>query len=192
MPKVLVLFHSRAGRTAAVAEAIARGAETVKFTEVEIRRIENLAPEPASVDDIESEPVRASLVKKYRTLESVDSLSQYDALIIGSPARYGAMSPEIESLLGRAEPLSRSGALSDKVGSAFGSLDVEGGPTTHVDAMLVALMHLGMIIVPPAGGGSSALGGDALASATQQGARVAKVAEWVRHAKSHEAHGHHH
>jgi NAD(P)H dehydrogenase (quinone) len=192
MPKVLVLFQTRTGRTAAIAEAIARGAETVKFTEVEIRRIEDLASDPATAV-VESEAVRAALAKKYRALESIETLSQYDALIIGSPARYGAMSPEIKRLLDQAEPLSRRGALSDKVGSAFGSVDAsEGGGTTHVDAMHIALIHLGLIIVPPADGGSSALAGDPLAVAQQQGARVAKVAEWVRHAKSHEAHGHHH
>ena len=63
---------------------------------------------------------------------------------------------------------------------------------THVDAMHVALMHLGLIIVPPADTETSTLGGDALAIAQRHGARVAKVAEWVRHAKSHEAHRHHH
>lgn len=197
MPKVLVLFHSRTGRTAEIADAIARGAETVKFTEVEIRRLEDLAPEPGTggVADVQPEPAGATLAKKYRTLESVESLSQYDALIIGSPARYGVMSAELARVLDQAESLSRRGALLDKVGSAFGPLDAaEAGLDAHVDSMHVALMHLGMIIVPPAHGASSARGhgADALALAQQQGARVAKVAEWVRHAKSHEAHGHHH
>lgn len=182
MPKVLVLFYSRTGNTAAVADAIAEGAGSVKFTEVEVRRLEDLVP--ASVIEAEEswKNARAALVKKYRTLESVESLTQYDALIVGSPARHGMMSAELKHVLDQAGPLAKRGALADKVGSAFGSAPAEGGHETNIMSMLIPMMHLGMIIVP--GGEPSA--------ARQQGSRVAKVAEWVRHAKSHEAHSHKH
>ena len=198
MPKVLVLFHSRTGRTAAIAEAIARGAESVKFTEVELRRIDDL--EPQRLTDDESTNARAAMARKYRALESVESLAQYDALIIGSPARYGAMSAELKHTLDLAEALWRRGALVDKVASAFGSSDARvAGLEAHVASMIVALAHLGMIIVPPVTSGATAAAASAsdrdaamVAAAEQQGARVAKVAEWVRHAKSHEAHGHKH
>jgi NAD(P)H dehydrogenase (quinone) len=196
MPKVLVLFHSRTGRTAAIAEAIARGAESVKFTEVELRRIDDL--EPQRPTDDESTTARAAMARKYRALESVESLAHYDALIVGSPARYGAMSAELKHTLDQVEALWRRGALADKVASAFGSSDARvAGLEAHVASMIVALSHLGMIIVPPVSSGAdagSASDRDAavLTAAEQQGARVAKVAEWVRHAKSHEAHGHKH
>ena len=198
MPKVLVLFHSRTGRTAAIAEAIARGAESVKFTEVELRRIDDL--EPQRLTDDESTNARAAMARKYRALESVESLAQYDALIIGSPARYGAMSAELKHTLDLAEALWRRGALVDKVASAFGSSDARvAGLEAHVASMIVALAHLGMIIVPPVTSGATAAAASAsdreaamVAAAEQQGARVAKLAEWVRHAKSHEAHGHKH
>jgi len=199
MPKVLVLFYSRMGNTALLADAVAEGAESVKFTEVEVRRIEELAP--ASVIDADEawKTARATLGKKYRVLETVESLALYDALIIGSPARDGIISAELKHTLDQAGSLRRRGALVDKVGSAFGSLstaarDHEG--TTM--SMLIPLMHLGMIIVPPDYGdapvatASGAPSTADLAAARQQGARVAKVAEWVRHAKSHEAHGHRH
>jgi NAD(P)H dehydrogenase (quinone) len=198
MPKVLVLFHSRTGRTAAIADAIARGAESVKFTEVELRRIDDLSPQH-STDD-ETTTARAAMAKKYRVLESVESLTQYDALIIGSPARYGGMSAELEHTLDQAEALWRRGALVDKVASAFGSSDARvPGLEPHAASMIVALAHLGMIVVPPLSYRASATTASltdqdaaVIAAAEQQGARVAKVAEWVRHAKSHEAHGHHH
>ena len=210
MPKVLVLFYSRTGNTAALADAIAEGAGSVKFTEVEVRRIDDLAP--ASVIDANEgwKAARAALAAKYRTLESVESLAHYDALIVGSPARFGIMSAELKNALDHAGPLWQRGALVDKVGSAFGSVATpDGGHEMNLMSMLVPMMHFGMILVPPgysdasvftAGspyGATAATASGAptagdLAVARHQGARVAKVAEWVRHAKSHEAHGHRH
>ena len=199
MPKVLVLFYSRTGNTAALADAIAEGAESVKFTEVELRRIEDLAA-PSVIDADEGwKSARAVLAKKYRTLESAESLALYDAVIIGSPRRDGMMSEELRQILDLAGPLGARRAMVDKVGSAFAAVESsEGGHEAHLLSMLVPMMHLGMIIVPPDLGTLRALTGNGvpgaaeLAAARQQGARVAKVAEWVRHAKSHEAHGHKH
>ena len=191
MPKVLVLFYSRTGRTAALADAIAEGAGSVKFTEVEIRRIEDLAPTAVIEADESRKIARAALVKKYRTLESVESLAQYDALVIGSPARSGIMSAELKHTLDEAGALAERGALVDKVGSAFGSA-AAGGDEVNIMSMLIPMMHFGMIIVPAGHGELPAVAGGDPAAARQQGARVAKVAEWVRHATSHEAHGHRH
>jgi NAD(P)H dehydrogenase (quinone) len=192
MPKVLVLFYSRTGKTASLADAIAEGAGSVKFTEVEIRRVEDLGSPAASDADDSSNVARAALAKKYRVLESVDSLTQYDALVIGGPVRHGVMSAELTHTLDQARALAERGALVDKVGSVFGSAPAEGSHDTDIIAMLRPLMHFGMIIVPPGSGDRAAAAMDDLAAARKQGARVAKVAEWVRHAKSHEAHGHRH
>lgn len=204
MPKVLVLFHSRTGNTAALADAIAEGAASVKFTEVEMRRIDDLASAATVEANEQWKSARAALAKKYRTLESVESLADYDALIIGSPARYGVLSAEVKNVLDQAEALWTRGALVDKVGSAFSTVGApHGGHETTIQSIVVPMMHHGMIIVPPgytepgmfAGGspyGATATGTGAapvaseLAVAQHQGARVAKVAEWVRHAKSHE------
>lgn len=210
MPKVLVLFYSRTGNTAALADAVAEGAGSVKFTEVELRRIDDLAPQSAIDADERWKTARAALTKKYRALESVDSLAQYDALILGSPARHGVMSAELKHVLDQTGPLWERRAMVDKVGSAFGSVaSPHGGHETNIMSMLVPMMQLGMILVPPGPGdasmraagspyGATATGGSGtpteseLAIARHQGARVAKVAEWVRHAKSHEAHRHGH
>lgn len=163
MPKVLVLFSGRTDNTAALAKAIAEGAESVKFTEVELRRIEDL--------------------------ESAESIAQYDALVVGSPARYEA---EMKQLLDRVSGVVERGALADKVGSAFASGSSQGVDETNIMSMLIPMMHLGMIIVPAGQGDATAVAAGDLSAARRQGARVAKVAEWVRHAKSHEAHGHGH
>ncbi len=187
MPKVLVLFYSRTGNTAKLADAVAAGAGSVKFTEVELRRVDDLTPQSVIDASEQWKTSRAELAKKYRTLESIEYLAQFDALIIGGPARYGILSAELKATLDRAAPLWTSGALRDKVGSAFGTVGTPNdGHDTNIMSMVVPMMHLGMIIVPA----DHASGADTFASARNQGARVAKVAEWVRHAKSHEAHKH--
>jgi multimeric flavodoxin WrbA len=133
------------------------------------------------------------MAKKYRPLESVESIAGYDAVIVGSSERDGTMSAELKGVLDQAEALAARGALRDKVGSAFGAAS-DKGLETNVVTVLLPLMRLGMILVPPDydDARSQAGGGDALSAARRQGARVAKVAEWVRHAKSHEAHAHKH
>lgn len=192
MPKILVLFHSRTGNTAALADVIADGAGSVKFAEVEVRRIDDLAPASAIEADEQWRSSRAALAKKYRPLESIESLANYDALIIGSPARYGIASAEVEQVLDQMGPLVRRGALADKVGSAFGTVSApQGGLETTIQSLLIPMMHLGMLIVPP-GYADAQSGASEGESARRLGARVAKVAEWVRHAKSHEGHGHKH
>jgi NAD(P)H dehydrogenase (quinone) len=211
MPKVLVLFYSRTGHTAALADAIADGAASVKFTEVDVRRVPDLAPESTIQENTGWVSSREALTRKYRTLESVDVLADYDALIMGSPTRLGVMSAELNNVLDLAGTLWARGALTDKVGSAFSTaLTPHGGHETTIHSILVPMMHFGMIIVPPgytdpvmltAGSpyGATATTGTAppteadLAVARHQGARVAKVAEWVRHSKSHDrGHSHSH
>lgn len=209
MPKLLVLFYSRTGNTATLADAIAEGARSVPYTEVDVRRIDDLAP--ASV--IEANPrwteARSAMAKKYRTLEGVDRLVDYDALIVGSPTRYGVMTAELTHVLDQTGPLWKKGAFVDKVGSAFTSVSTpHGGHEMTLWSIMTPMANLGMIIVPPgytdpvmftAGSpyGATATTREAaptdadLAVARHQGKRVATVAEWVRHAKGH-AHGHAH
>lgn len=190
MPKVLVLFYSRTGKTAALADAVAEGAGSVKFTEVEVRRLEDLAPPGVTDADDARTSARAALAKKYRTLESVESLTAYDALVIGSPVRYGIISAEATHLLDQAGTLAARGALVDKVGSAFAAPSAQGGLEADIMPLLAPMMHFGMLLVPARYSDPST--GAELAALRDHGARVAKVAEWVRHAKSHEAHGHRH
>ncbi|HEX5580376.1 MAG TPA: NAD(P)H:quinone oxidoreductase [Gemmatimonadaceae bacterium] len=218
MPKVLVLFYSRTGNTARIADAVAEGARSVRFTEVDVRRLDDLAPEQAIEADASWREAREALRRRYRTFDDPSALADYDALILGSPACHGVMSAELKLLLDQADPLRSAGKLADKVGAAFTSAGTpHGGQETTLWSIMTPMASLGMILVPPgytdpamhaAGspyGATSATATGApttdadaeadaeLAVARHQGARVARVAEWVRHAKSHEAgHGHHH
>ena len=211
MPKVLVLFHSRTGHTARLADAVAEGARGVRFTEVDVRRIDDLAPASVIEAVPEWKASREQLAATYRPFGSIDELTQYDALVFGAPTRYGVMSAELKNVLDQTGPLWQRGALADKVGAAFTSVSTgHGGHETTLWSIMTPMASLGMIIVPPGytdpamfrGGspyGATATPGagaptpDDLAAARHQGKRVATVAEWVRHAKSHAAgHGAHH
>lgn len=203
MPKILVLFYSRTGNTARIADAITEGVKSVKFAEADVRRIDDLAP--ANV--IEGVPgwkeSRQELQRKYRTLESIDALVEYDALILGSPTRYGVMAAELKNVLDQTGPLWSEGKLVDKVGSAFTTVQTaHGGHETTLWSIMTPMANLGLIIVPPGytdpvmfGGGSpygatATTGGSApgeadLAAARHQGKRVATVTDWVTHARRH-------
>lgn len=203
MPKVLVLFHSKTGNTATLADAIAEGAAAVKFTEVELRRVPDLPTGIANPGSDRSQAAHEALSRKYRLLESVEELVDYDAIVLGSPTRYGVMSAELKHVLDRTGHLWKRGAFVDKVGSAFSTVSTpHGGHELTIQSLLVPMMQLGMIVVTPgytdpvmftAGSpyGATATTGasgptDAdLAVARHQGRRVATVTEWVRHAKGH-------
>ena len=203
MPKVLVLFYSRTGNTALLADAIAEGARGVRFAEVDVRRLDDLAP--ASVRDAvpEWKAAHARLTERYRTMDPVEEIATYDALILGSPTRYGIMAAELKHLLDQTGPLWQRGALVNKVGSAFTSVSTaHGGHETTLWSIMTPMANLGMILVPPGysdsvmftGGipygatattGSGTPGDTDLAAARHQGKRVAEVVGWITHARSH-------
>lgn len=204
MTKVLIVFYSRTGNTAQLADAIAEGAADVELTEVDVRRIDDLAPESVINANRQWKESREALASRYTTLESPMIFADYDAIILGSPTRYGVMAAELKNVVDQTGPLWSRGELVDKVGSAFTSVQTaHGGHETTLWSMMTPLANLGMIIVPPGyadpamfKGGSpygatatTGVGpptGNDLAAARFQGRRVATVAEWVRHAKSHE------
>ncbi|MEO7713390.1 MAG: NAD(P)H:quinone oxidoreductase [Gemmatimonadaceae bacterium] len=203
MSKVLILFYSRTGNTAALADAIGEGAKSVRFAEVDIRRIDDLAP--ASVRDSipDWKSGHEALAAKYQTFTDVNALSEYDAIILGSPTRYGIMSAELKNVLDQTGPLWQKGALVNKVGAAFTSVATQhGGHETTLWSIMTPMANLGMILVPPgysdavmfAGGspygatattGGGAPGAADLAAARHQGKRVAEVTGWITHARSH-------
>lgn len=203
MPKILVLFYSRTGNTAVLADAIADGARSVRFSEVDIRRIDDLAPQSV-IDSIPDwKASREKLAAKYQTFSDVHELASYDALILGSPTRYGIMAAELKHVLDQTGPLWQKGALVNKVGAAFTSVATgHGGHETTLWSIMTPMANLGLIIVPPgytdavmfAGGspygatattGAGAPNEAALAAARHEGKRVAEVTGWITHARSH-------
>ena len=203
MPKTLVLFSSRTGRTAALADAIAEGASSVRFAEVDVRLLPALAL-PETAGDRQRTSAQEALLRKYRPLEAVERLADYDGLILGAPTRNGVMAAEVEHLLRQAGTMFRGGKLVDRAGSAFTTLpEGGGGAETALWSMMKPMAAMGMILVPPGPAGGDAAedslygatsAGDRepaaaeLAVARHQGKRVASVAAMVAHVRSH----HHH
>jgi NAD(P)H dehydrogenase (quinone) len=192
MPKLLVLFHSRTGRTAALADAMAEGAKSVRFAEVDVRLVHEVDADGA--DGAAAAPaqaeIRERLGRRYRAPDPA-SLAGYDAIILGAPASTRAVPPALARLLEGLGPPGRDGALPGKVGSAFAPAVAEGGEgEATLWSLLTSLGKLGMILVPPAHTDRGKEEGE-LAAARDHGRRVATVVEWVAHAKSH-AHGHAH
>ena len=202
MPKTLVLFSSRTGRTAALADAIAEGASSVRFAEVDVRLLPALAL-PETTGDPQRTSAQEALLRRYRPLEAVERLGDYDGLILGAPTRNGVVAAELEHLLRQAGTLFGGGKLVDRAGSAFTTVpEGGGGAEAALWSIMKPLAAMGMILVPPgpAGGnaadspyGATATGdrdpGPAeLSVARHQGKRVATVAAMVAHVRSH----HHH
>ena len=214
MARVLVLFHGRTGDTAILADAIAEGARSVRFTEVDVRRLDHPAPAGALGAEPASRAGRERPGRRHATLDDAGAVADYDALILGGPAGDGVMAAELTRFLDQLGPLGAAGTLVDKVGAVFTSAPTaRSGLQPTPMAILVSLGDLGMLLVPPghavpapSAPGSpqgatttadaAAPSAAVLAAARHHGARVARVAGWVRHAKGHEAAdaggGHHH
>ncbi len=137
MSKILVLYYSMYGHVETMANAVAEGARNVEGTEVTIKRVPDLIPEDA-----------ARKLDQAAPLATVDDLPNYDAIIFGTPTRFGNMCAQMRNFLDRTTKLWLSGALVGKVGSVFVSTATQhGGQETTITSFHSTLLHHGMIIV---------------------------------------------
>lgn len=141
MTKVLVLYYSSYGHIEKMADAMAEGARSAG-AEVDIRRVPETAP-PAVVEAAHFKTDTAHPV-----IEGPDALRQYDAIIVGTPTRFGRMSSQMASFWDTAGGLWMSGALHGKVGGAFASTGSQhGGQEQTLFSIITNLMHFGLTIV---------------------------------------------
>ena len=161
MPKTLVLFHGDPDSLAGTADAIAEGVRSVRFAEVEVRRLGDAGAGAAA--------------GRHRTLTGADELAPYDGLVVVSTGT--GVPAVVEQLITDASALRQQKALGTSVGSAF----VAGASAAENEdgrwALLRALGALGLVLVPASG--------DDAGGAKQLGHRVAHVVSWITHAKSH-------
>jgi NAD(P)H dehydrogenase (quinone) len=202
-PKVLVVFCSRTGNIAALADAIGEGAAS-GGAEVKLARVDDLASEEVVGNNAAWKASRDAQKAKYPEAQLSD-LEWADAIIFGSPTRYGNMAAELKLYIDKTAGLWAQGKLVNKVGSAFTSTaTLHGGNESTIITMLNPMIHLGMIIVTPgysdpvmfaAGtpyGASAVVGPMAdqgpneadIAVARHQGKRVAEVTSWILKGKS--------
>ena len=138
MTKVLVLYYSGYGHTETLAGAVAEGARSAGAN-VSLKRVPELT---ASADPAANKPGQAAPVA------IPAELSDYDAIIIGSPTRFGALSAQMKHFLDQTGGLWYSGALVGKVGSVFTSTATQhGGQESTLLSAMNVLLHHGMIIV---------------------------------------------
>lgn len=141
MAKILVLYYSMYGHVERMAQAEAEGAREVAGSEVVIKRVAELVP-----DDV----LRKSGAKLDQSapIAQPQELSDYDAIIFGSPTRYGNMTAQMRNFLDQTGSLWLSGALVGKVGSVFTSTATQhGGQESTLLSFHTTLLHLGMVIV---------------------------------------------
>ena len=149
--KILILFYSRYGNTAKMAEEIAYGAKEVPHTGVSIRRIADDVPAEVISENPEWSKTAEDLNNRYPTSEIevlVGEMPNYDAIIFGSPTRFGNMAAPMKALWDRTSGLWLKGSLIDKLGAVFtGAASVHGGQETTAISMMFPMLHHGMIIV---------------------------------------------
>ena len=140
MAKVLVLYYSMYGHVERMAEAVAEGARSAG-AEVAVKRVAELVP---------AEVLAKSGAKTDQAAPLADphELDQYDAVVVGSPTRYGRMAAQMAQFWDQTGGLWARNALMGKVGSAFTSTASQhGGQETTLMAIHTMLMHHGMVLV---------------------------------------------
>ena len=141
MAKVLVLYYSSYGHIEQMADAIADGARSAGAT-VDIRRVPETAPQ-AVIDAAHFKTDTA-----HALIDGPQSLAEYDAIIVGSPTRFGRISSQMAAFWDTAGGLWASGALHGKVGGAFTSSATQhGGNETTLFSIITNLLHFGLTIV---------------------------------------------
>ncbi len=193
MTNVLISFYSRNGTTEALAKAVAEGAEAAGAS-VRLRRARELVG-PEVMAHVPNWAENAARMNEAYPAPSNEDVEWADAIVLGTPTRFGSMTSELKAWIDGLGGLWFQGKLAGKAGSAFGTTQSpHGGNESTILSIYNVFAHLGLIIVPTgyadpvmfkAGtpyGASAATGKtppvteDELAVAKYQGSRVAKVA----------------
>ncbi|QOJ22419.1 MAG: NAD(P)H:quinone oxidoreductase [Gammaproteobacteria bacterium] len=141
MAKVLVLYYSMYGHIEIMAHAVAEGVRSVENTAVAVKRVPELMSEEVA------RRVGAKL-DQAAPIATVDELPDYDAIIFGTPTRFGNMCAQMRNFLDQTGRIWLNGGLIGKVGSVFTSTGTQhGGQETTITSFHTTLLHHGMIIV---------------------------------------------
>ena len=191
--KVAVIYYSSTGTTYRLARAVEEGAQSAG-AEVRLRKVRELAPEAAiASNEGWAENVRATQDVAEATL---DDLTWADAIIFGTPTRYGLPTAQLKQFIDTTGPLWAGGKLVNKVCSSFTSAaTTHGGQESTILALNNTFYHWGSIIVGPgyadpiqfqsgnpygvsfqSNNGTTRPDETALAAARFQGRRVAEIA----------------
>lgn len=143
--KVQIVFYSMYGHVYRLAEAVAEGAGSVAGVEAVLYQVPELVPK-----EVLEESGAAAARKAFSRvpIATVDGLAEADAVIFGTPTRFGNMCAQMRNFLDQTGGLWMKGGLIGKVGSVFTSTATQhGGQETTITSFHTTLLHQGMIIV---------------------------------------------
>ena len=140
MSKLLVLYYSTYGHVETMAGAIAEGARSVAGVEVTLKRV------PETMSEEVAKQYGAKLDQS-APVATPGELVDYDAIIFGTPTRFGNMAGQMRNFLDQTGQLWMKGALVGKVSSVFASTGTGGGNESTILTFIPTLLHHGMIYV---------------------------------------------
>jgi NAD(P)H dehydrogenase (quinone) len=144
MAKVLVLFYSMHGHVYRLAEAVAAGAGAVDGVEVTLKRVPETIPQ-AVLDATGATAAQAAFA--HIPVAEPNELGDYDAVIVGTPTRFGNMAGQMRNFWDQTVQLWLQGKLVGKLGSAFvGTGTQHGGAETTITSIWSTFCHQGMLI----------------------------------------------
>jgi NAD(P)H dehydrogenase (quinone) len=138
---ILILYYSSYGHLEQMAHAQREGAARISGAHVAVKRVPELVPETVA---------RASGFRLDQTAPIADpmELEHYDAILFGTPTRFGNMAAQMRNFLDQTGPLWSRHALVGKIGSVFCcAASQHGGQETTITSFHSTLLHHGMIIV---------------------------------------------
>jgi NAD(P)H dehydrogenase (quinone) len=140
MAKVLILYYSSYGHIETMAQAVAEGARSAGAS-VDIKRV----PELVSAEVAQKSHFKTD---QAAPVADVAELAHYDAIVVGTPTRFGNMAAQMKNFLDQTGGLWASGKLVGKVGSVFTSTATQhGGQESTILSTQTVLLHHGMVIV---------------------------------------------
>lgn len=140
MPKILILYYSTYGHVETLAYAAEEGSKRVQGIEVAVKRVPELMPPEVA------KKAGAKLDQK-APVAAPQELADYDAVLFGTPTRFGNMASQMRNFLDQTGGLWVKGALIGKPAGVFTSTGTGGGNETTITSFHTTLLHHGMIIV---------------------------------------------
>jgi NAD(P)H dehydrogenase (quinone) len=140
MSKLLVLYYSMYGHIETMANAVAEGARSVSGFEVTLKRVPELMPPDVAAK-------YGAKLDQAAPIADPKELGNYDAIIFGTPTRFGNMAAQMRNFLDQTGGLWVKGVLVGKVGSVFTSTGTGGGNESTILTFIPTLLHHGMIYV---------------------------------------------
>ena len=139
MPYVLVLYYSRGGATAQMAQLVARGVQQNGGIEARLRTVPAISANSEKTED--EIPEQGPLYCE------ADDLRDCAGLVLGSPTRFGNMAAPLKYFIDQTSSLWLSGAMIDKPAAVFTSTSsLHGGQESTLLSMMLPLLHHGMVI----------------------------------------------